>query len=322
MSRTATGSQPVLAQHLVELGLDADAGVDDHALLAGAGRDDVAVGAERLRREARRRARRAAPSTGSSGLADEPGDEGQGTGGPSGDLPTLAPRPCRRARRREQEGFAWSRRAPVGASSPGRATSATSSGGRRSSARRGAGAASPSSAPSPSRSSRCWRGARGGSSSTRTRTTSRPPPTPTTTAAAGSCVFTPGGEAARPVSGVPSAEPSLGGGWTATITINGQPRHRHARRGGGTLRGGIPAVPRRPGLLRRDDAATGSRRARHSRCCSAGTRRARDRAARATRSATEVAPTATYPRRHARHGQRRRVPTAASSSSSTGTPLH
>ncbi len=39
--------QPVLPQELVELLDDLDARVDDHALLAGGRRDDVAVRAER-----------------------------------------------------------------------------------------------------------------------------------------------------------------------------------------------------------------------------------------------------------------------------------
>jgi hypothetical protein len=44
--------QPVLGQRLVETVQHPDARIDDHALLAGAGGHDVAVGAEGLGRKA------------------------------------------------------------------------------------------------------------------------------------------------------------------------------------------------------------------------------------------------------------------------------
>jgi peptidyl-prolyl cis-trans isomerase B (cyclophilin B) len=55
-------------------------------------------------------------------------------------------------------------------------------------------------------------------------TASDPSSTPSASAAPGPCEFTPGGTPARPVDGVPPADPGdLSGTWTATFTINGQP---------------------------------------------------------------------------------------------------
>ncbi len=96
-------TEPVLGQDLLKVCLDPDARVDDHAVLAGTGRDDVAVGRESLRGEAHDE--HGGPPPGRCGTGSVPGTgRGYRRGAPArptGPRPRRSAHPAYTGRRRD-----------------------------------------------------------------------------------------------------------------------------------------------------------------------------------------------------------------------------